>query len=136
MLGDEGGPQVLEVNAIPGLTDTSLLPMAAEAAGLASSGSSSGRWSWRCGLGRATSSLGLVAAGGEVLGRHLVEEVLELLDDLLVVLDLVLELDRGLLDHFLGGEYRRGVADGEGHRVGGTRVDLDSTPSTESVIFA
>ena len=28
------GPQVLEVNAIPGLTDTSLLPMAAEAAGL------------------------------------------------------------------------------------------------------
>jgi D-alanine-D-alanine ligase len=33
MLGD-GGPQVLEVNAIPGLTDTSLFPMAAEAAGL------------------------------------------------------------------------------------------------------
>ena len=30
----EGGPQVLEVNAIPGLTDTSLLPMAAEAAGM------------------------------------------------------------------------------------------------------
>jgi D-alanine-D-alanine ligase len=28
------GPQVLEVNAIPGLTDTSLLPMAAEAGGL------------------------------------------------------------------------------------------------------
>ena len=33
MLGDDG-PQVLEVNAVPGLTDTSLLPMAAEAAGL------------------------------------------------------------------------------------------------------
>jgi D-alanine-D-alanine ligase len=33
MLGDDG-PEVLEVNAIPGLTDTSLLPMAAEAAGL------------------------------------------------------------------------------------------------------
>jgi len=33
MLG-EGGPEVLEVNAIPGLTDTSLLPMAAEAAGI------------------------------------------------------------------------------------------------------
>jgi D-alanine-D-alanine ligase len=33
MLGD-GGPMVLEVNAIPGLTDTSLLPMAAEAAGM------------------------------------------------------------------------------------------------------
>jgi D-alanine-D-alanine ligase len=33
MLG-EGGPQVLEVNAIPGLTDTSLFPMSAEAAGI------------------------------------------------------------------------------------------------------
>jgi D-alanine-D-alanine ligase len=30
----EHGPQVLEVNAIPGLTDTSLLPQAAEAAGM------------------------------------------------------------------------------------------------------
>lgn len=30
----EDGPRVLEVNAIPGLTDTSLLPMAAEAAGI------------------------------------------------------------------------------------------------------
>jgi D-alanine-D-alanine ligase len=33
MLGEEG-PEVLEVNAIPGLTDTSLFPMAAEAAGI------------------------------------------------------------------------------------------------------
>ena len=33
ILGDDG-PQVLEANAIPGLTDTSLLPMAAEAAGI------------------------------------------------------------------------------------------------------
>ncbi len=33
MLGPDG-PQVLEVNAIPGLTDTSLFPMAAEAAGI------------------------------------------------------------------------------------------------------
>jgi D-alanine-D-alanine ligase len=33
MLGD-AGPEVLEVNAVPGLTDTSLLPQAAEAAGL------------------------------------------------------------------------------------------------------
>jgi D-alanine-D-alanine ligase len=33
MLGAEG-PEVLEVNAIPGLTDTSLFPMAAEAAGI------------------------------------------------------------------------------------------------------
>jgi D-alanine-D-alanine ligase len=34
LLLGEGGPQVLEVNPIPGLTDTSLLPQAAEAAGL------------------------------------------------------------------------------------------------------
>jgi D-alanine-D-alanine ligase len=34
MLGEDGVPQVLEVNAIPGLTDTSLFPQAAEAAGL------------------------------------------------------------------------------------------------------
>jgi D-alanine-D-alanine ligase len=33
MLGPDG-PRVLEVNAIPGLTDTSLLPQAAEAAGI------------------------------------------------------------------------------------------------------
>lgn len=33
MLGNDG-PQVLEVNSIPGLTDTSLLPMAADAAGI------------------------------------------------------------------------------------------------------
>ena len=32
--GGDVGPQVLEVNSIPGLTDTSLLPIAAEAAGL------------------------------------------------------------------------------------------------------
>ena len=33
MLGEEG-PSVLEINAIPGLTETSLLPQAAEAAGI------------------------------------------------------------------------------------------------------
>jgi len=33
MLGAEG-PQVIELNAIPGMTDTSLLPMACEAAGI------------------------------------------------------------------------------------------------------
>ncbi|HEU4736850.1 MAG TPA: D-alanine--D-alanine ligase [Solirubrobacterales bacterium] len=37
ILGD-AGPQVLEVNAIPGLTDTSLLPQAAEAAGMSFEG--------------------------------------------------------------------------------------------------
>jgi len=34
ILGEDGLPQVLEAEAIPGLTDTSLLPMAAEAAGI------------------------------------------------------------------------------------------------------
>ncbi|MEA2341570.1 MAG: D-alanine-D-alanine ligase [Solirubrobacteraceae bacterium] len=34
MLGDDG-PQVLEVNTIPGMTETSLLPQAADAAGVA-----------------------------------------------------------------------------------------------------
>jgi D-alanine-D-alanine ligase len=34
MLDVDGRPEVLEANAIPGLTNTSLLPMAAEAAGL------------------------------------------------------------------------------------------------------
>ena len=34
MLGEGGQPEVLEANAIPGLTDTSLLPMAAHSAGL------------------------------------------------------------------------------------------------------
>jgi len=34
MLPESGEPQVLEVNSIPGLTQTSLMPMAAEAAGI------------------------------------------------------------------------------------------------------
>jgi D-alanine-D-alanine ligase len=34
MLPEDGEPQVLEVNTIPGLTQTSLMPMAAEAAGI------------------------------------------------------------------------------------------------------
>jgi D-alanine-D-alanine ligase len=34
MLDADDGPEVLEANAIPGLTDTSLMPMAAHAAGL------------------------------------------------------------------------------------------------------
>ncbi len=32
MLPEDGAPQVLEVNVTPGLTETSLLPMACEAA--------------------------------------------------------------------------------------------------------
>src|SRR4051812_46217029 len=59
----------------------------------------------------------VVRAFGEVLGRDVVEEVLELLDDLLRVLDLVLELDRGLRDHVLGGEDRRAGAHCQGERV-------------------
>ena len=52
-----------------------------------------------------------------------VEEVLELLDDLLLVLDLVLELDRRLLDHLLGGEDRRVACGprGRARRRGGSR---------------
>src|SRR6185312_6670891 len=67
----------------------------------------------------------LRVALGEVLGRYFVEELLEFVDDLLGVLDLVLELDRRLLDHLLGREDRRRDADREGQRVGGARVDLD-----------
>jgi D-alanine-D-alanine ligase len=35
LLDDEGGLHVLEANVIPGLTETSLLPQAADAAGIA-----------------------------------------------------------------------------------------------------
>ena len=34
MLAEDGAPTVLEANPIPGLTETSLLPQAAEAAGV------------------------------------------------------------------------------------------------------
>jgi D-alanine-D-alanine ligase len=34
LIAGDDGPEVIEVNAVPGLTDTSLFPMAAEAAGL------------------------------------------------------------------------------------------------------
>src|SRR5829696_1551022 len=63
--------------------------------------------------GTARLARGLVRAAGEVLRRDLVEEVLELLDDLLLVLDLVLELDRGLLDDVLGGVDRAVGAHGQ-----------------------
>src|SRR5690349_1180383 len=46
----------------------------------------------------------LLRPPGEILGRDLVEEVLELLDHGLGVLDLVLELDRRLGDHLVGRE--------------------------------
>ena len=134
---------MLEANAIPGLTETSLLPQAAEAAGIsfdelvermlelalappASDGRQRGPGEERSpSVGRASTAAMSSVLAGEVLGRDVVEEVLELLDDLLGVLDLVLELDRGLLDHVLGGEDRGAGAHGEREGVGGARVDLD-----------
>jgi hypothetical protein len=80
------------VNAVPGLTDTSLFPLAAEASGLS--------FEQACerivepGAAANGGTRALVPAGGEVLRSDLIEEVLELLDDLLGVFDLVLELDR------------------------------------------
>src|SRR3954454_8588207 len=61
----------------------------------------------------------------EVLGRDLVEELLEAVDDLLGVLDLVLELDRRLGDDVLGREDRRPASHRQGERVAGARVDLE-----------
>jgi len=61
----------------------------------------------------------------EVLGRDLVEELLEAVHDLLGVLDLVLELDRRLRDDLLGREDRSTRADGERQRVARARVDLE-----------
>ena len=55
---------------------------------------------------------------GEVFGAHLVEELPELLDLLLVLV--LLEEHPGLLEHVLVGEdrHRVAVADGEGDGVG------------------
>src|ERR1700722_1044350 len=64
-------------------------------------------------------------AGRKILWRDLVEELLELLDDVLGLLDVVLELDGGLGDDFLGGVDRGAAADGEGDRVAWARVDLE-----------
>ena len=90
---------VLEANAIPGLTETSLLPQAADAAGLGFDQLVARvlelAFERVAPRGRARlSRLAGRSAAGEVLRRDVVEEVLELLDDLLLVLDLVLELDR------------------------------------------
>ena len=115
---------VLEANAIPGLTETSLLPQAAEAGGL-SFDAFVARVLDLALRGRRPEPASAVLAGAEVLGRDLVEELLELVHDLLGVLDLVLELDRGLGDHVLGGEDRRARPDRQRERVARPRVDLD-----------
>ena len=122
-----GELEVLEANAIPGLTETSLLPQAAEAAGISFDALIERVLDLALARAPAPSRRArlLLLAGLEVLGRDLVEELLELVHDLLRVLDLVLELDRGLGDHVLGGEDRGAGADGEGERVGRARVDLD-----------
>src|SRR5688500_8851638 len=64
----------------------------------------------------------------EVLGGYVVEELLELVDDLLLALVLVLELDRRLRDHVLGGEDRRARPDREREGVRGAGGDLDPAP--------
>ena len=132
---------MLEANAIPGLTDTSLLPLAAEAAGSFDDADRADR------RGRSSRRLAVAPPAGrrEALavpppakssGRDLVEELLELVDDLLGVLDLVLELDRRLGDHVLGGEDRGAGAHGEGERVDGRESISTSRPFTDSVIDA
>ena len=47
MLDGDDELTVLEANAIPGLTDTSLLPLAAEAAGIAFDDFVARCWTWR-----------------------------------------------------------------------------------------
>ena len=47
MLDGDGELTVLEANAIPGLTDTSLLPLAAEAAGIGFDALSRASWTSR-----------------------------------------------------------------------------------------
>src|SRR5207244_2150103 len=62
---------------------------------------------------------------GELVRGDVLEELLELADDLLLVHFAVLELDGGLLDHLFGREDGSLGPDGQGNRVGRTRVDLD-----------
>ncbi len=47
MADGEGTLSVLELNTVPGLTETSLLPQAAEAAGMSFDALVGGYWRWR-----------------------------------------------------------------------------------------
>ena len=100
----------------PGMTETSLLPQAADAAGIGFD-----ELVERILASAWTRALGV--AGGEVLGGDLVEELLELLDHVLGLLDVVLELDRRLGDDLLGGVDRgaRSGPPGRSRRSGGSR---------------
>ncbi len=60
---------------------------------------------------------------GEILRRHLVQEVFELLDDLFDVLYLLVELDAVGVEQHLGGEDGGVGAHGQGDGVRGPRVD-------------
>ena len=66
----------------------------------------------------------LTPAVSEVLGRDLVEEVLELLDDLLDVVHFLLELDAVVVQQLRGGEDGGVGAHGQGDGVGRARVYL------------
>ena len=134
---DSGELWVLETNVVPGMTETSLLPQAADAAGHRLRGAGRADPGERLhALGdappecRAERRLRRVAgvsavAGGEVLGGDAVEELLELLDHVLGLLDVVLELDRRLRDDLLGGVDRGAGADRQRDRVARAGVDLE-----------
>ena len=136
ILGDEGDLQVLEAQAIPGLTDTSLLPQAAEAAGIKFEQLVAKNVGPGAGATARARRSALARSLREVLGRDLVQELLELVHDLFGVLRLLLELDRALLDHVLGGEDRRGRAHRHGSASEGRESISISCPLTRSVIDA
>ena len=119
---DDGELTVLETNVIPGLTETSLLPQAADAAGIDFDTLVSADPGQR--VHALSRRLGIPCR--EILGRDLVEELLELLDDVLGLLDVVLELDRGLGDDLLGGEDRGA---GSARRARSRRWDASRSPA-------
>ncbi len=138
MLERDGGELwVLETNVVPGMTETSLLPQAADAAGIGFD-ELVGRV-LASALARAAEIAGssdLGVARGEVLRGDLVEELLELLDDVLGLLDVVLELDRRLGDDLLGGVDRRAARTASAIASLGRESISTSRPATLRVIEA